>query len=187
MANDPSRGRSVRAMELHYPTPNIQQVADRMAIHDALVRYCRGIDRLDQDLVRSAYWPDSTDNHGTYNGNGYEFAAYAIPRLRNAYEATQHVIVNATITFRTPRDATMADAETYVHAYHVHDNTVMQFVGRYVDRFEKRGDEWRIADRVVVYDWSRIDPIAESMPPEWVARFPHGRRDGSDTSYDRRP
>ncbi len=25
--------------------------------------------------------------------------------------------------------------------------------GRYVDRFEKRSDEWRVAARVVVYDW----------------------------------
>jgi hypothetical protein len=25
--------------------------------------------------------------------------------------------------------------------------------GRYLDRFEKRNDEWRIAERVVVHDW----------------------------------
>ena len=25
--------------------------------------------------------------------------------------------------------------------------------GRYLDRFEHRGGEWRIADRTVVYDW----------------------------------
>ena len=30
--------------------------------------------------------------------------------------------------------------------------------GRYLDRFEKRGDEWRIARRDVVTDWFRQYP-----------------------------
>jgi hypothetical protein len=27
--------------------------------------------------------------------------------------------------------------------------------GRYLDRFEKRGPEWRIIDRVMLYDWEQ--------------------------------
>ena len=39
------------------------EVADREAIRECLYRYCRGVDRLDADMVRSAYWPDVVDTH----------------------------------------------------------------------------------------------------------------------------
>jgi hypothetical protein len=42
---------------------------DRWAIHDVLVRYCRGVDRLDADLVRSAYHSDAVE-HGPYRYTG---------------------------------------------------------------------------------------------------------------------
>ena len=49
---------------------------------------------------------------------------------------------------------------------------------RYVDRLERRDGEWRIADRVCAFDWSRIDPIVGEweFPPEAV----RGRRDRDD-------
>ena len=52
---------------------------------------------------------------------------------------------------------------------------------RYVDRLEKRNDEWRIADRMVVLDSERIDPVASSSAPLSNPQF--GRRDRSDPSY----
>jgi hypothetical protein len=30
--------------------------------------------------------------------------------------------------------------------------------GRYLDRFALRGGRWAIAERAVVFDWSRVDP-----------------------------
>lgn len=162
-------------------------VADRIAIQDCLVRYCRGIDRGDADLVRSAYWPDSFDDHGAYKGNGHEFADYAVPALNKAYDATHHTILNSSVDLA----GDVAHAETYVQAYHVskaapgETRTVFLFAGRYIDRLDKRDGEWRIAHRVVVYDFDRIDPIDGAMPAEWTARFTSGRRDRDDLSYGR--
>ena len=51
-----------------------QQLADREAIRECALRYARGVDRLDADLMKSAYWPDATDDHGRFVGNGWEFA-----------------------------------------------------------------------------------------------------------------
>jgi hypothetical protein len=39
----------------------------RKQIHDALMRYCRGIDQMDRDLILSAYHPGARDNHGTFD------------------------------------------------------------------------------------------------------------------------
>lgn len=164
----------------------LTMLADRQAITDCLVRYCRGIDRLDEDLIRSAYWEDSVDDHGSYQGNGFEFAAWVVPVLRDRFLATHHAIMNTSIDL----DGTTAHVETYVHALHLlpadaegrHAEFV--FLGRYIDRFEKRSGQWRIAERAVVHDWSRVDPIAGG-PPRASDPYVPGRRDRDDLSYRR--
>ena len=45
----------------------------REAIREVAFRYSRGVDRLDADVMRSAYWPDAVDDHGRFVGNGWEF------------------------------------------------------------------------------------------------------------------
>jgi hypothetical protein len=160
-------------------------VADRIAIQDCLVRYCRGIDRRDVELVRAAYWPDGYDDHGGFKGNAHEFADYVIPALNAGFDLTHHSILNTTVDLQ----GDVAHCETYVHAYHLlkakpgEPRKVFLFHGRYVDRLDKRGGEWRIAHRVCVVDWDRIDPITEAMPDAWSARFSRGRLDRDDPSY----
>ena len=38
----------------------LRTLLDRAQIHDALMRYCRGVDRGDSELVLSALHPDAT-------------------------------------------------------------------------------------------------------------------------------
>ena len=51
----------------------LQAFIDKQAIQDVLVRYCRGVDRCDLEMLRSAYWEDATDDHGSLSGNAWEF------------------------------------------------------------------------------------------------------------------
>jgi hypothetical protein len=58
----------------------------------------------------------------------------------------------------------VARAETYAVAYHRFRDASGQEMDmvaglRYVDRFERRGSEWRIAARVCAYEWRRTDPV----------------------------
>ena len=41
----------------------LQQLLDEAEIRRVHIRYCRGIDRMDWDLVRSCYHPDAIDQH----------------------------------------------------------------------------------------------------------------------------
>ena len=41
----------------------LRLIEDRQAIHDVIVRYCRGVDRSDPDLVLAAFHDDAIDNH----------------------------------------------------------------------------------------------------------------------------
>jgi hypothetical protein len=55
----------------------IQNLIDRQAIRDCLTRYCRGVDRLDRELVLSTYHPDAIDDHGAFVGTREEFVDWA--------------------------------------------------------------------------------------------------------------
>jgi hypothetical protein len=52
---------------------------------------------------------------------------------------------------------------------------------RYVDRMERRNGEWRIAERVVVLDSQRQDPVPTGLAP--LENSNVGRRDKDDPSY----
>ena len=143
-------------------------------IRRRLLDYCRGIDTCDAELTASAYHAGATDDHGSFKGDGHEFAAYAADALRTRYQATHHATGEATIDFV---DATTAEVITYVVARHLgvdDDGHYLEtFGGEYRDRFEHRDGAWRIADRVVVHAWYKTERIDLAFTP---GRFVERRR-----------
>jgi ketosteroid isomerase-like protein len=136
----------------------IQQLADREAIRECLYRYARGTDRLDADMIRSAYWPDCIDRHMGFTGNAEEFIAWSFP-IMGAMDQTMHTIGNVLMNI----EGDAADVESYfygIHRINKPDGGKADVIGagRYLDKFEKRGDEWRIKERLVVTDWFRQYP-----------------------------
>lgn len=132
------------------------EMADREAIRDCIYRYCRGIDRMDRDLVLSAYWPDATDEHGNFTArSAAEFVDVALGILATI-ELTTHVMHNILIDIQ----GNVAYVESYVQAFHklrrddgsVYDHSSSS---RFLDCMECRDGEWRIKRRVVVRDWFR--------------------------------
>jgi hypothetical protein len=160
----------------------MQRVIDEAAIHRVLVQYCRGVDRGDEELIAGCYWPDSIDDHGGYKGSGPGFAPYVVKALNAHAINTQHLVGNVTIELAGAR----AFVESYVLARHKirRDGRLVleTFGGRYTDRFEKRGGEWRLAYRQVIHDWSNIVPITAEYPNE---AFENGKRSREDITYRR--
>jgi ketosteroid isomerase-like protein len=161
----------------------VQLLLDKQAIHDVLQRYCRGVDRSDEELLRSVYHSDAYDDHGGFKGNGWEFAAGLVERMRAAGQPTMHTLSNESIDI----DGDVAYVESYVIAYHRHLQdgvpSDLFFGGRYVDRFERRNGEWRIAHRTVVHDFSHEGTAPEPAPMSvW---FTQGVRSHEDPSYQR--
>ncbi|MYM63920.1 nuclear transport factor 2 family protein [Pseudomaricurvus sp. HS19] len=131
------------------------ELADREAIRDTLMRYCRGTDRCDEELIRSTYWPDAHDDHLEFSGSRDEFIAYASPNLQ-AMRYNMHTLGNVLISLHGEQ----AEVESYYQGYHsvpdAEGNRRDVFAaGRYLDLFEKREDEWRILKRFVMVDWFR--------------------------------
>jgi hypothetical protein len=133
-------------------TPELKAYLDREKIRDCLARLARGEDRRDADLIRRCCWPDSTSDYGVFFGTFDEYLAWVVPGSP-AISVTQHVLAQSVIELQG--DAALA--ETQVISYHRinmgQEERDVVIGGRYLDRLEKRGDEWRIAKRVMLYDW----------------------------------
>ena len=54
----------------------LRRLLDRQAIADCVHRYARGLDRRDEELLRSAYHPDAVEDHGQYVGGLDGLVAY---------------------------------------------------------------------------------------------------------------
>ena len=161
----------------------VRRLSDRAAIHDVLMRYLRGIDRLDFDLVRSCYHADATDTHGSFSGGIDEFLEWVAPLLAS-YDSTFHFAGNELIEIESD---SRARSELYGIAHHrtaggaPNQNLITGF--RYIDDFERRGGgEWLIARRVATTEWVRVDE--ESGWFEFSEHLLRGRRDGSDPVFN---
>jgi hypothetical protein len=162
----------------------LDALLDERAIRAVVLRYCRGVDRMDRDLVRSCYHDDATDEHGSFSGGVEDFLEWVF-RLLGRYEVTMHFVGNLLVEV-SPDDPDVARSETYGIAFHRggdDDPRLNLMTGfRYVDRFERRAGEWRIARRVAVTEWSRVDDREHWWPiPDGMRT---GVRDGTDPVYD---
>lgn len=154
--------------------------ADREQIHRVVLQYCRGIDRLDMELVRAAYHPGGVDHHTGFDGTVDEYIEWVSAALRRL-DGTMHIVGNHLVELHG--DA--AVAETYGTAVHwgePGDDPLRNFTSgfRYVDLMSYAHGRWAIAERWAVREWTRSD-AGRLLPKE--GEGPAGGRDGDDPLY----
>ena len=161
------------------------ELVDREAIRDVVLRYCRGIDRLDRDLVRSCYHADAVDVHGSFSGTIDEYLEWVWHVLAR-YQRSMHFVGNQLVEV----NGTRAHCETYGIAFHESESTDptrnLTTGFRFLDQFEDRrdGNGWRIARRVAVTDWCRwFGPDTKWDVPEHLLQ---GSRGPGDPLYESR-
>jgi hypothetical protein len=163
-------------------TPTLESLAaevrylrDRFDIMDCIERYCRGVDRFDVDLIKSAYHPDALDDRGAFVGTPDQYVDWLLPILESA-AGTSHNVSNISCEI----DGDIAHAETYViTCVWTKDGTSVLMGGaRYIDRLERREGVWALAHREAVMDFTfRTD--TQKLPPGALI----GSRGPSDRSY----
>lgn len=176
--------------------PEIQYLVDRQRIRDVIHRYCRAVDRHDEEMIRSVFWPEALDNHGPFFGTVPEFVDWVNGLHENKTLSHTHNITSHTCEI----DGDVAHAESYILwvLRYRDEKTVLFGTGRYIDRLERRDGEWRIAVRRVITDgrvhadgscfndpdgylrgtWNRDDPTYErplTLPKELQAKLASGR------------
>lgn len=167
-------------------TTLLETIAIEREIHRALMTYFRGSDRLDLELMKTAYHPDAYDDHGTYKG-GVDGLVEWIKERHATIEQSMHIAGNFLVDIR----GNQASVETYcILVQHEKTGCVnlatrkpsyrrFTFGVRYVDRFEERQGKWKIAHRVVVWEWAQEDMGDLTMDPTWVT----AKRSREDAVY----
>jgi len=163
----------------------LRELLEKQKITECLYRYCRAIDRCDPELLKSVYHPEARDEHGMYSGTGWDFVGVVIPYLQKM-GSTTHQISNILIDIK----GDVANVESYCTAFHAdvpdEKGALKDFIvgARYVDRFEKRDGEWKVAHRQCVFDWNQsLAKTGGWEGPLHGAFRPLGTKDKSDYSY----
>lgn len=181
----------------------LQDLLDRQAIETTLKLYCRAIDRLDVELLRSVYWPEGTDDHGSFTGNAHEFADFIMGDLRKRVIDGMHAIMHSVIDI----DGDFATSESYYWAYQLcpGGEAAVEFFGetyaaahadridgphdffcggRYIDLLEKRDGKWKVLKRKITNEWNTVRPTDRISSEGVIAHYNlPGMRDRSDWVY----
>jgi hypothetical protein len=163
-----------------------QQLEDQAQIDRVLKLYFRGADRTDWELIRSCFFQDAQVDMTSdfFQGDRDRFIDDYLrsPAALGGFTRTMHIAGNTIIEL----DGDIAYTETYVTAHHTTTDDhewAGKFVTvwlRYIDRFERRRREWRIAKRNIVIEWVRMEPA-----DRWSDVPAPGRRDKGDLVYAR--
>jgi hypothetical protein len=165
-------------------TRRADAIMSRQEIADLTMAYCRGVDRADEELLKSIFHDDSVVVSGAFNGNGQIFATEICRIVLANYDSCFHSISNQWINVT----GDTALGETYVIAVSTMDTETgksdLLTGGRYIDRFERREGVWKFSERTFVSDWSRLDTSTRQMNEGMYAALDlHGSRGSSDPVY----
>lgn len=155
----------------------LEELEARTAIEDCLKRFARAVDRQDWKAARAMYHDDAFDDHGFFKGPPDAFLAH-IARLHAEQDHSMHFNTNVLIEFSSRERAFV---ETYVLVFQRFrpgsPNVPAGSAGlrnvacaRYLDRFERRAGEWRVAHRTLVFGDVVGQPMTEPLrfPPEFT-------------------
>lgn len=167
---------------------DITELIAKQEIREVVLRYCRGIDRLDMELVRSAYHPGGIDHHTGFDGPVEEYVPWVGPLL-GTLGGTRHEIHNhfsevagdyaVVETYATARHWTAPSTDGSPGARPAERANFSTGV-RYVDHMERRDGRWGIVERYAIREWHRVDaePTTAQGKPG-----PKGSRDSDDPVF----
>jgi hypothetical protein len=158
-----------------------RELYDKLRIHELLMRYSRGVDRVDAEMVASVFHDEATCEFGELVITGAASIGETITNASGSFALTSHLIGNELIEL----DGDTARSEAYYFSNVVVEEDGERVIrcrsGRYVDRIERREGVWKIATRIVVEDWLRFFELPETPVG---ASFRPGKQGLDDPLYD---
>lgn len=143
----------------------LQRLLDEADCRALLMRYGPAIDWRDRPALEQLFWPDAEVDLGVFKGSGAEAPAFLI---ENANQSRRRWHLTSGLSLRIDGDT--AYAESYAMTHAVTDGApdggaelaTHLFVGRYLDRLERRSGEWRIAERRYLLHGYVNEPYADN-------------------------
>ncbi len=167
------------------------QLEDRAIIADIIAAYAHALDRRRWQMMEKLFFDDAQFQFGTVQGDWRQFVEQAAAILDPCL-VTQHQLGQIQYGFE---GEDLCHTETYMTAMHTipagypvpevfpDKGQIYSAIiaGRYVDRFERRNGEWRIAKRTGLYDWREFR-VVEGVDMSELGEESLGYHDERDPS-----
>jgi len=147
-------------------SPRLQAAVDKSEIYDVLTAFARGLDRIDENLLRAVMHPDATFDlgPGVFQGTGNDYIHW-VTGVLHGIKTSHHMIGNV----RADLEGDVALVESYFNAYfRIEKATGREDVflsGRNLDRMERRpggpGGVWKLVHRKQLLDWVRTEAVSD--------------------------
>ena len=152
----------------NHPAPSLSQ-EDTIALNQLAFRYAAAVDACDVDAFLAVFTRDGRlrcyhpDAHEPFADlTGHEQLAAVPDVMRGQYRRTAHMMTNHLVAVHG--DA--VTGEVLCMARHLRadpqDQTSINVVIRYVDRYARDNGTWRIADRQIRFLWSERHQVVDS-------------------------
>lgn len=128
-------------------TDGLQRLLDEADCRALLMRYGPAVDWRDHAALETLFWPDAEVDLGVFQGTGAETPAFL---MANAGQSRRRCHITTSVSLRLEGDTAYAESCAMTHAITGPAEASLSahlFFGRYLDRLERRGREWRIAAR----------------------------------------
>ena len=165
----------------------LETLLAKQELTELIYAYCTACDRADTAALKALYHPDAEDDHGHFgSGPAGNFLGFVEGNNQSkGISKVMHNITNISLVVEGAR----AEGQSYVIAFHVipdEQGVPYDFIylGRYLDKFEKRDGAWKILHRRCVVDMSyRFERSAMTLEQPLVQGFHRGANGPDDESY----
>lgn len=146
---------------------SLQEISDRLEIHDLLARYCFAIDERDWNALDGVFAPDARIDYSETGGAAGSLSDIKrwLPIALERFPRFQHLVA----TTRLDLDEDGATSRTILFNPMVYrrdegrEQTL--FIGLwYRDRWVRTAQGWRIAERYEEFAWSHNAPEMPEVP-----------------------
>jgi ketosteroid isomerase-like protein len=142
----------------------LQEMLDESALRKLVHTYCRAVDRGDFATLRQLYHHDAVDAHGEISTGSVDGFLEMLEASRPHIRSMQHNVTTVNFVIHDNQ----AEGEIYTiatHTFGAGDRDIDVIVGgRYLDKYEKRDDIWKIVERTIVTDWAHVnDPSSVDL------------------------
>ncbi len=163
---DPATRRAVTGNAANFLPPSLQLLLDKAEVADRLYAAARGLDRMDETVLRSVFHPDASVDlgPGIFQGTSHDYVAWILGVLQGV-RSTHHMIGNVQATV----EGDVAFVESYAQVHYRLDKPTGRedvFMGvRFLDRLERRlpapAGVWKIVHRKQILDWVRTEAVSD--------------------------
>lgn len=144
----------------------LQAAIDKSEIAEVVYTFCRGLDRMDENLLRSVCHPDATIDlgPGMFQGTSNDYVHWVLGVLQQI-RSSHNLVGNV----RAEIESDVALVESYYQTHYRLDKPTGRedvfLGGRFLDRMERRPagptGVWKIVHRKQLIDWTRTEAVSE--------------------------